>query len=621
ANVVDMCSMFEGCENIIELNLSNFNTKNVTTMQSMFINCYKLTELNLSNFDTSSVITMLNMFGYCESLTELDVSSFDTSNVKDMRSIFAGCSQIKKIDLSSFDFNGEYYMDMFNSCSNLEELNLSSLVFIDPEYLSYLFYNVDSLRTLILPGSFNFGSVDFSLGLRSLPEKENNGETVYFWVKDYYDSEYVSSEDFAEAQNQLNDSSIYTYTIQKKHTVSFDIDGGTGENPANQNVYENQLVDNPTYNGTKKGYRFNGWKLGDDLYDFDNPVNKPIHLVADWQPKGDQSKIEVQDSSLYVGDLWTPQDNFVSAVDYTGESVAYDQISSKGFVDTTQPGTYIVQYTLKSLNTEVGAYVATATIIVKEKEAKVVSGLIEYLNEDGELISNPKNCSSTIGSLFRWESPIEIEGYTNDLDKTTFSITQMNAEVQVMTYKDILKQTNTSTWSEALEVLNSKVIAGPIISVVLTYQYQKNILEDLTTIVAKDSTLYVGDKWNPKDNFVSATDQTGNEISFDEGMVSEIVVDTAKAGEYYVTYTNMSQKCEIKVTVKDKGDLSGNPNKSISLETQIPSKKSNENENGETVKSQTSLPKTGDTEFSGFWGGAFLLCVWLLCYRKKRKIK
>ncbi len=34
--------------------------------------------------------------------------------------------------------------------------------------------------------------------------------------------------------------------------------------------------------------------------------------------------------------------------------------------------------------------------------------------------------------------------------------------------------------------------------------------EDLSTIVTKDSTIYVGDEWHAADNFVSATDKHGN---------------------------------------------------------------------------------------------------------------
>ena len=61
--------------------------------------------------------------------------------------------------------------------------------------------------------------------------------------------------------------------------------------------------------------------------------------------------------------------------------------------------------------------------------------------------------------------------------------------------------------------------------------------KDLSTIEVKDSTLYVGDNWQAADNFVSATDRDGVNVSFTDVTVSGSV-DTSKVGSYEVTYTN-----------------------------------------------------------------------------------
>ena len=42
--------MFFECKNLIDINLSNFNTQNVTNMYSMFYRCESLKNINLSNF-------------------------------------------------------------------------------------------------------------------------------------------------------------------------------------------------------------------------------------------------------------------------------------------------------------------------------------------------------------------------------------------------------------------------------------------------------------------------------------------------------------------------------------------------------------------------------------------
>ena len=60
--------MFNGCNSLISLDLSNFNTQNVTDMDSMFCDCDSLISLDLSNFNTQNVTNMNGMFSGCNSL-------------------------------------------------------------------------------------------------------------------------------------------------------------------------------------------------------------------------------------------------------------------------------------------------------------------------------------------------------------------------------------------------------------------------------------------------------------------------------------------------------------------------------------------------------------------------
>ena len=73
--------MFCDCESLININLSNFNTKNVTNMERMFSSCKSLTNINLSNFNTQNVTNMGFMFCFCKSLTNINLSNFNTQNV------------------------------------------------------------------------------------------------------------------------------------------------------------------------------------------------------------------------------------------------------------------------------------------------------------------------------------------------------------------------------------------------------------------------------------------------------------------------------------------------------------------------------------------------------------
>ena len=90
-------------KNILELDLSNFDTSKVTNMHRMFSDMHNLTNLNISNFDTSNVTNMAAMFTDMRSLTTLDLSNFDTSKVTDMGSMFYGMFNLTILDLSNFD--------------------------------------------------------------------------------------------------------------------------------------------------------------------------------------------------------------------------------------------------------------------------------------------------------------------------------------------------------------------------------------------------------------------------------------------------------------------------------------------------------------------------------------
>ncbi|RMC51245.1 DUF1542 domain-containing protein [Lactobacillus sp. ESL0225] len=121
-------SMFYGCKDLKELDLSSFNTNKVTDMHSMFKKCFNLSKITFGkDFSTKLVTDMHGMFGDCSVLTGLDLNGFDTSNVTDMREMFAGDKQLTKLDLSKFNTDKVTDMyDMFYCCSGLTDLDLSN---------------------------------------------------------------------------------------------------------------------------------------------------------------------------------------------------------------------------------------------------------------------------------------------------------------------------------------------------------------------------------------------------------------------------------------------------------------------------------------------------------------
>ena len=159
SQVTNMNNMFDGMTNLTTLNLSNFNTSKVTNMRFMFFHASNLTSLNLSNFDTSRVTDMQYMFSYASNLTTLNLSNFNTSKVTNMRYMFYGMSNLAILNLSSFDTSKVTNMNaMFYDIHSLITLNLSNFDTSKVTNMSYMFYGMRNLTTLNL-SSFDTSKV------------------------------------------------------------------------------------------------------------------------------------------------------------------------------------------------------------------------------------------------------------------------------------------------------------------------------------------------------------------------------------------------------------------------------------------------------------------------------
>ena len=138
-------------KNILEIDLSGFDTSKVTTMYNMFAYMSKLTTLNLSHFDTSKVTNMNNMFYHMSALTTINLSSFDTSNVTDMSGMFSGMSKLTTLNLSHFDTSKVTNMGfMFSDMFNLTTLDISSFDTSKVTSMRYMFSGMSKLTTLNL---------------------------------------------------------------------------------------------------------------------------------------------------------------------------------------------------------------------------------------------------------------------------------------------------------------------------------------------------------------------------------------------------------------------------------------------------------------------------------------
>ena len=159
SKVTDMGGMFFNMTNLTTLNLSNFDTSNVTNMGSMFYGMSNLANLNLSNFDTSQVTIMGGMFYGMSSLITLNLSNFDTSNVTDMRSMFNGMTNLASLNISSFNTQNVRDMSgMFSQVQKIEHLDLSHFRTYKVTNMGSMFHQMTALKTINL-SNFNTANV------------------------------------------------------------------------------------------------------------------------------------------------------------------------------------------------------------------------------------------------------------------------------------------------------------------------------------------------------------------------------------------------------------------------------------------------------------------------------
>lgn len=111
SNVTVFYAMFDGCKKLKTIDVSKWDTRSAINMGWMF-NGNNLQSLDVSNFNTSKVTNMFAMFSGSQSLTQLDVSNFDTSNVLDFGRTFSHWGSVcEELNISGLNLSKCTSMD------------------------------------------------------------------------------------------------------------------------------------------------------------------------------------------------------------------------------------------------------------------------------------------------------------------------------------------------------------------------------------------------------------------------------------------------------------------------------------------------------------------------------
>ena len=116
-----MDSLFDGCSNILYLNLSNFDTSNVEKANNMFLNCKSLKYLNLENIKFSPTVSVNNIFQGLSPNVIYCIKDDYTKNKLLIPEKISFCSdECFKLNNTRIDISNEICLD---SCLNSETNN------------------------------------------------------------------------------------------------------------------------------------------------------------------------------------------------------------------------------------------------------------------------------------------------------------------------------------------------------------------------------------------------------------------------------------------------------------------------------------------------------------------
>ena len=127
SKITSLVFTFASMPNLERVDFADWDVSNVTNFFALFNESYRLKTIDVSKWDTSSATDMAWMFSG-NSLNTLDVSNFNTSKVTNMHSMFSAC-KITHLDISNFDTSNVLdFGNAFGYWDNVcEELNISGL--------------------------------------------------------------------------------------------------------------------------------------------------------------------------------------------------------------------------------------------------------------------------------------------------------------------------------------------------------------------------------------------------------------------------------------------------------------------------------------------------------------
>ena len=95
--------IFKNNKELIKVDLSNLEMKNILGMNYTFSRCLNLKQINFEGINSNSLLDMAYTFENCKNLKKLNLSPIKTGKLRMIKGIFSECYKLEIIDISSFE--------------------------------------------------------------------------------------------------------------------------------------------------------------------------------------------------------------------------------------------------------------------------------------------------------------------------------------------------------------------------------------------------------------------------------------------------------------------------------------------------------------------------------------
>ena len=230
--------LFQGCSDLIKVDLSKLNSPSITSMIYTFTDCSSLVTIDFTSFVSSKVEKMEFLFGGCVNLVNLrGFENLDTSSLTKTAGMFIECKNLISVNLSSFKLDSiSEQSGMFIENPSLETVDIGNSVDINS-----IFSSTENFKVKIITTSNELNSSGLSGEFTNISRKEiqQGNCTVSNWTELLYNvmnyaGDYVGNITVIEKQIDL----------LKKYFTFEKFDSQSEELNIDCNLYNNIGFDN-----------------------------------------------------------------------------------------------------------------------------------------------------------------------------------------------------------------------------------------------------------------------------------------------------------------------------------------------------------------------------------------